>query len=155
MHMASTCPSPETHRKYNHNWLDYKHLLIQTWLKGRIYNTRRCCWFLHHFHLPPPRPCVFLSTFKNVCYVVREFSPPEESVISGGQDNEGKSPLKILPHSTKRRQEAPSSLKFSNSFPRSSSTCLHEDWQPESGTYYAWKHRQLTTRLTVGPVKLV
>lgn len=87
--------------------------------------------------------------------LLKEFSPTEKSSTSWGQDKEWKLFLKIFTHSTKRRQEVPSSLKFSNSSPSSSSTCLHEDWQPGSGTYYPWKHRLLTTQLTVGSVKLV
>lgn len=87
--------------------------------------------------------------------LLRGLSFTEKSSTSWGQDREWKLFLKILTHGTKRRQEVPSSLKFSNSSPSSSSTCLHEDWQPGSGTYYPWKHRLLTTQLTVGSAKLV
>lgn len=87
--------------------------------------------------------------------LLRGFSPTENSSTSWGQDREWKLFLKIFTRSTKRRQEVPSSLKLSNSSPSSSSTCLQEEWQPGSGTYYPWKHRLLTTQLTVGSVKLV
>jgi len=81
MHVVCICPSPQTHRKSKHDHLDHNHLLLQIWLKASIYNTRRCCWFLHHFHLPTPRPCIFCPYLKCLLCCLRILSSRRVSNI--------------------------------------------------------------------------